>query len=127
MPVFLIPLLNAFASCKICRAVVVGLAAFAALSTALGVYTLHVKHKAVAAYVAVQEKATAAESVRRQAVIAASQAKAEAASARSITLEKRNASLKAQLARATVRTDGNSCLDIDIVRRVRELGQPPGR
>lgn len=123
-----IPLILSFlGSCRMCRIVLLAVLAATAM---LGVLELE-KHKAAAgaraAVIAEQEKATAAESVRRQAVVAASQAKAEVASARSITLEKRNASLKSELARASARVDSRGCLDADIVRRVRELGQPPGR
>lgn len=123
MPVFLLPLLNMLGACKACRAVLVGLLAFGALAG----FIIHEKHKAVAAYVAAQEKATAAESARRREVIAMAQGRAEAAATTAATMEKRNATLKSEIVRLSARRDRAPCLDADGVRRLREVGQPPGR
>lgn len=112
-----------FVGCKICRAALVGLVAFGAI---VG-FIIHERHKAVAAYVAVQEKLTAAESIRRREVIDAAQARADAAAAQAATMEKRNVSLKSEIARLSRRNDKRACLDTDSVRRLREVGQPPSR
>ncbi len=120
---FVLTALSFLRACTVCRAVLIGLVALAAFTS----FIAYEKHKAVAAYVAVQEKLTAAESARRQAVIDAARQKAEASAAQAANMEKRNATLKSEIARLSARNDKRGCLDADSVRRLREVGQPPGR
>jgi uncharacterized protein HemX len=124
---FLPLILSFLGSCKVCRIVAIALAAAAALLLFIQVE----KHKAAAgaraAVIAEQLKLTNQESQRREAVIAAAQRRADAAAANSVQLEKRNATLKADLARLSARVDGRACLDPDVMRRLRELGQPARR
>jgi hypothetical protein len=123
---YLLPMLPFMAkvrSCKPCQAVLVGLLAFGAI---VG-FIVHERRQAVAVYVAAQEKLTAAESARRQAVIAKAEGEAEASLAQAVASEKRNASLKSEVARLSARNDKRVCHDADSMRRIRQAGQPPGR
>lgn len=117
MPLVLFFLGNKAAQAALICAVAIG---------ALIGFIVHERHKAVAAYVAVQEKLTAAESARREEVIRKAEEKATIAVSTAATMEKRNASLASEVARLSARNDKRVCHDADSMRRIRQAGQPPG-
>ena len=118
-----IALLSMLAACRICK---IALAAIALTVTFPG-FIQYEKHKARAEVIAEQVKLTAAESERRQKVIDDARAQAERAVAALTILQRRDAGLTARIADLSRRNDSRACLDIDGVRRLKQIGQPPGR
>jgi hypothetical protein len=122
-----IALLSMLAACRICKIV---LAAAALTALFLG-FIAYERHEAAAGarakVIAEQAKLTAAESERRQKVIADARQKADLAVAANAALQRRNAGLTARINDLSRRNDTRACLDPDGVRRLNQVGQPAGR
>jgi hypothetical protein len=118
-----IALLGMLASCKICKIV---LAAVVLTAVFFG-FIKYEQHKGAAALVAQEAKLTAAESERRQKVIADARAQADKAVADNAALQRRNAGLTARIATLSRANDSRACLDALSVRRLNEFRQPASR
>lgn len=118
-----IAILGWLATCKICKIVL----AAAVLTGLFFGFVAYERHVGAAALVAQEAKLTAAESERRQKVIANARAKAEQDTARLATLQRRNAALTARITSLSAVNDSRPCLDADSVRRLNEFRQPTSR
>ena len=120
-------LLSMLASCRICKIVL----AAVALTVLFQGFIAYERHDAAAGaraeVIAEQAQLTAAESERRQKVIADARAKADTAATQLAASRRRNAALEAKIGDLSHRNDTRPCLDADGVRRLREIGQPAGR
>ena len=117
------PFLALLAGCQICRIV---LLAGGLLAAGWGVLVYR-EHEAAAharaAAIAEMEKATAAESARRDQVIAAARAEADKAAQGLAQKDRQNATLLQAIARLSAANDARGCLDGAAVKRLRQLGE----